>query len=42
MVVALGNMMPNTSNYVCRITLLMNKDGSHRFYGEYKILNMQT
>jgi hypothetical protein len=20
----------------------MNKDGSHRFYGEYKILNMQT
>ncbi len=28
--VALGKMKPSTSEYVCRVTLLVKKDGSHQ------------
>ncbi len=42
MLVVLGKMKLNTSNYACRVTLQMNKDGNHRYYGDYKTLNMET
>jgi len=38
--VALGKMKPSTSDYACKVTLLMKKDGSHRFCGDYRLLNM--
>jgi hypothetical protein len=40
--VDLGKMRKSASKYVCRITLLMKKDGSKRFYGDYRPLNHQT
>ncbi len=35
-------MRPNTLEYVCKVTLLIKKDGSRLFYGNYRPLNMQT
>jgi hypothetical protein len=38
----LGKMCKNASKYTCRVTLLMKKDGSQRFSGDYYPLNFQT
>jgi hypothetical protein len=35
-------MRPRNSPYACRVTLLVKKDGSRRFYGDYRPLNLQT
>jgi hypothetical protein len=40
--VDLGKMKPNNFEYACRISLPMKKDGSRRFYGNYRPLNSQT
>ncbi len=40
--VELGKMKPSSSEYVCRVTLLVKKDGSRRFCGDYRPLNAQT
>jgi len=40
--VELGKMRPNSSEYACRVTLHVKKDGSRRFYGDYRPLNAQT
>jgi hypothetical protein len=40
--VNLGKMRKNASKYVYKITLSMKKDGSRRFYGNYRPLNHQT
>jgi hypothetical protein len=40
--VDLGKMRPNNSEYACRVTLLVKKDGSRRFCGDYQPLNAQT
>ncbi len=40
--VDLGKMKFNNSKYACRITLLIKKDGSRHFCGDYQPLNMQT
>jgi hypothetical protein len=40
--VDLGNMCKSASKYACRITLLMKKDGSQKFCGDYRPLNYQT
>jgi hypothetical protein len=41
--VHLGKMKPNTSEYTCKVTLLIKNDNnSRRFYGDYRPLNMQT
>jgi len=40
--VDLGKMRPNNSEYACRVTLPVKKDGSRRFYGHYRPLNAQT
>ncbi len=40
--VKLGKMKPNTFEYACRVTLLVKKDGSHHFCGDYRPLNLQT
>jgi len=40
--VDLGKMRPNNSKYACRVTLLVKKDGSRRFCGDYRPLNAQT
>jgi len=37
--VELGKMRPNSSEYACRVTLPVKKDGSRRFYGDYRPLN---
>jgi len=37
--VDLGKMKPNDSEYACRVTLLVKRDGSRRFYGDYRPLN---
>jgi hypothetical protein len=37
--VDLGKMKPNDSEYTCRVTLLVKKDGNRRFYGDYRPLN---
>ncbi len=39
--VKLGKMKPNTSEYAYRVTLLVKKDGSRCFYGNYMPLNLQ-
>jgi hypothetical protein len=40
--VDLGKMRPSNSEYACRVTLPVKKDGSRRFYGDYRPLNAQT
>ncbi len=37
--VDLGKMKPSNSEYACRVILPMKKDGSRRFYGDYRPLN---
>jgi hypothetical protein len=39
--VDLGKMKPNNSEYACRVTLPTKRDGSRRFCGDYRPLNMQ-
>jgi hypothetical protein len=38
----LGKMRPSSYEYACRITLLVKKNGSRRFCGDYLPLNAQT
>jgi len=40
--VELGKMRPSNSAYACRVTLPVKRDGSRRFYGDYRPLNLQT
>jgi len=40
--VDLGKMRPSNYEYACRVTLPVKRDGSRRFYGDYRPLNMQT
>jgi hypothetical protein len=40
--VSLSKMRSSTLEYVCKVTFLINKDGSKRFCGDYKPLNLQT
>jgi hypothetical protein len=40
--VDLGKMKPSNSEYACRVTLLVKKDGSRHFCGDYRPLNAQT
>ncbi len=35
-------MKPSTFEYTCRVTLLVKKDGSHHFCGDYRPLKLQT
>ena len=35
-------MRPSKSEYAANVTLPPKKDGSRRFYGDYRPLNMQT
>jgi len=37
--VDLGKMKPSNSKYACRVTLLVKKDGSRQFCGDYRPLN---
>jgi len=40
--VDLGKMKPNDSEYACHVTLPIKRDGSKRLCGDYQPLNMQT
>jgi hypothetical protein len=38
--VDLGKMKPSNSKYACCVTLLIKRDGSRHFCGDYQPLNM--
>jgi len=38
--VDLGKMKPNNFEYACHVTLPIKRDGSKRFYGDNRPLNM--
>ncbi len=40
--VDLGKMKPINSKYTYRVTLLIKRDGSKHFFGDYQPLNMHT
>jgi hypothetical protein len=40
--VDLGKMKPSNSEYACRVTVPVNKDGSRCFCGDYRPFNAQT
>jgi hypothetical protein len=40
--VEMRKMRPSDSEYACRVTLPVKKDGSMKFYGDYRPLNLQT
>ncbi len=40
--VDLGKMKPSNSEYACRVTLPVKRDGSRHFCGDYRPLNLQT
>jgi hypothetical protein len=40
--IKLGKMKNSDFEYACSVSLHVNKDGSKRFCGDYKPLNMQT
>jgi hypothetical protein len=40
--VDLGKVKPSDSEYACRVTLLVKKDGSRSFCGDYRPFNLQT
>ncbi len=40
--VELGKVKPSSSEYACRVTLPVKKDGSRCFCGDYRPLNTQT
>ncbi len=40
--VDLGKMKPSSYEYACRVTLLVKKDGSRRFCGDYRPFKAQT
>ncbi len=40
--VDLGKMKPNNFKYASHVTLLVKKDGSRCFFGDYQPLNTQT
>jgi hypothetical protein len=40
--VDLSKMCKSSSEYACRVTLPMKKDGNIKFCGDYKLLNVQT
>ncbi len=40
--IKLGKMKNSDSKYACRVNLLIKRDGSRRFCGDYRPLNMQT
>ncbi len=39
--VDLGKTKPANSEYTCRVTLPIKRDGSRRFCGDYRPLNMK-
>jgi hypothetical protein len=41
-IVDLGKMRPSNSEYACRVTVPVNKDGSRCFCGDYRPFNAQT
>jgi len=40
--VILGKIKLNSFEYACRITLPIKKDGNCHFYGDYRLINLQT
>jgi hypothetical protein len=40
--IKLGKMKNSDSEYACRVNLLVKRDGSRQFCGDYRPLNLQT